>query len=149
MFVIPLGMRLGAPITVGDFLAKNLIPSTLGNLIGGGVFVAMMMGLSFGSAEKRLNEAAARGWHRLGGPDAALGCCFGAAHAAPSPAAVAGAIGEDGGRKDGAAAAAASAGGGASSDGDDATAAVVARLCACKGGCNGGLCKSSSAHPAA
>jgi hypothetical protein len=64
MFVIPLAMKLGAPISVGTFLVKNLIPATIGNLIGGAVFVAMAFGLAFGSWEKAIcaatNSAAAR-----------------------------------------------------------------------------------------
>jgi hypothetical protein len=64
MYVIPLAMKLGAPISIRTFLVKNLIPSTIGNLIGGAVFVAMAFGLAFGSWEKAIcaatNSAAAR-----------------------------------------------------------------------------------------
>lgn len=35
MFLIPLGMALGAPISIGDVLVNNFIPVTLGNLVGG------------------------------------------------------------------------------------------------------------------
>jgi formate/nitrite transporter len=41
MFFIPTAMFLGAPITIGDFLFNNLFPATLGNIIGGLVFVAL------------------------------------------------------------------------------------------------------------
>ncbi len=41
MFFIPMGMILGADITVGQ-LFFNLIPVTIGNLIGGAVFVPFM-----------------------------------------------------------------------------------------------------------
>lgn len=46
MFVIPLAMRLGAPISLHTFLVKNLIPVTLGNIVGGAIFVCMAMSLS-------------------------------------------------------------------------------------------------------
>lgn len=39
MFFIPLGMMLGAPVSLTELLAGNLIPSTLGNIVGGGLFV--------------------------------------------------------------------------------------------------------------
>lgn len=35
MFLIPLGIMLGADITFGQFLTQNLIPVTLGNIVGG------------------------------------------------------------------------------------------------------------------
>ena len=37
--LIPLGMMLGAPVTVADMVAANLVPATLGNIAGGGIFV--------------------------------------------------------------------------------------------------------------
>jgi len=48
MFIIPLGMLRGAEITIGEFLIKNLIPVTLGNIVGGAVCVMAPFGLSFG-----------------------------------------------------------------------------------------------------
>lgn len=39
MFFIPLGMMLGAPVSVAELVADNLIPATLGNIAGGGLFV--------------------------------------------------------------------------------------------------------------
>jgi hypothetical protein len=83
MFVIPLGMRLGAPISVHTLIVKNLIPSTIGNLIGGAIFVAMAFSMSFGSSEKAINAAAARLYRRAGGPACGLGI-FGAANAPDS-----------------------------------------------------------------
>jgi formate/nitrite transporter len=41
MFFIPLGMLLGAPISLTDLLLNNLLPATLGNLVGGMIFVAL------------------------------------------------------------------------------------------------------------
>jgi hypothetical protein len=84
MFVIPLAMRLGAPISLHKFLVANLIPATIGNLIGGAIFVAMAMGLSFGSWEKTINAAGARLYNRTGAPKCGL-AFFGAANA-PKPA---------------------------------------------------------------
>lgn len=39
MFFIPLGMMHGANVTVGSFVIDNLIPATLGNIVGGALFV--------------------------------------------------------------------------------------------------------------
>lgn len=39
MFFIPVAMFYGADITWGDFIVNNLIPATLGNIVGGAVFV--------------------------------------------------------------------------------------------------------------
>ncbi len=41
MFVIPIGLMLGAHVTVGDWWLWNQIPVTLGNLIGGMVFTGL------------------------------------------------------------------------------------------------------------
>lgn len=41
MFFIPLGMMEGATVTVGQMVIDNLIPATLGNIVGGAVFVAL------------------------------------------------------------------------------------------------------------
>lgn len=39
MFFIPLGMMQGAGISIPTFLAANLLPATIGNIIGGAIFV--------------------------------------------------------------------------------------------------------------
>ena len=39
MFFIPIGMLEGADVTVHQFLIDNLIPATIGNIIGGALFV--------------------------------------------------------------------------------------------------------------
>lgn len=41
MFFIPMAMVLGSDITLFDFFYKNLIPVTLGNIVGGVVLVGM------------------------------------------------------------------------------------------------------------
>ena len=35
----PLGMLLGAPVSAAELFAGNLVPATLGNIVGGGLFV--------------------------------------------------------------------------------------------------------------
>lgn len=39
MFFIPAAIYSGAPITWSEFISQNLIPATLGNLIGGGIMI--------------------------------------------------------------------------------------------------------------
>ncbi len=39
MFFIPLGMLCGAEVSIADFVIDNLIPATLGNIVGGALFV--------------------------------------------------------------------------------------------------------------
>lgn len=39
MFFIPLGMMLGAPVSLTQLLWSNLVPATLGNIVGGAFFV--------------------------------------------------------------------------------------------------------------
>lgn len=42
MFFIPCGMMEGAAVSVTDMLWSNLVPATIGNIIGGAVFVGML-----------------------------------------------------------------------------------------------------------
>jgi len=39
MFFVPIGIWNGAPFSVGYYIWKSLIPTTLGNIVGGGLFV--------------------------------------------------------------------------------------------------------------
>lgn len=48
MFFIPMGMKLGAEVSVKQFLVGNLLPVTLGNIFGGAVLVALVYYLAFG-----------------------------------------------------------------------------------------------------
>lgn len=48
MFMIPFGIAAGADLTMQHFLSSNLLPVTLGNLIGGAVFVATPYALAYG-----------------------------------------------------------------------------------------------------
>jgi formate transporter len=41
MFFIPLGMLVGAPVSIDAFLLQNLLPATLGNIVGGALLVAL------------------------------------------------------------------------------------------------------------
>jgi formate/nitrite transporter len=47
MTYIPLGMFLGADVTIGGFLLGNLIPVTIGNLIGGALFIPVFYTLIY------------------------------------------------------------------------------------------------------
>ena len=47
MMYIPLGMFLGADVTAGQFLAGNLLPVTIGNLIGGAVLIPVFYHFSY------------------------------------------------------------------------------------------------------
>ena len=42
MTYIPMGMFLGAEVSVGAFLLSNLVPVTIGNIIGGALFVPVI-----------------------------------------------------------------------------------------------------------
>lgn len=56
MLAVPLAIRLGAPLSVRDILVRNLLPVTIGNIIGGGVFVATFHGLAYGNWEKTVTS---------------------------------------------------------------------------------------------
>ncbi|CAM9745512.1 unnamed protein product [Chrysoparadoxa australica] len=49
MFLVPMGMAMGADVTWADFLTKNLLPVTLGNIVGGVVCQTMPFAAIFGS----------------------------------------------------------------------------------------------------
>ena len=48
MWMIPMGMVLGAPVTTADFLLRNLLPVTLGNIVGGAVCMATAYSFCYG-----------------------------------------------------------------------------------------------------
>lgn len=56
MFFIPLGIMRGAEITIGQMFFKNLIPVTLGNIVGGALCVMAPYGNAFGSWFKPKKE---------------------------------------------------------------------------------------------
>jgi len=46
MFIIPAAMMAGAPVTVSQFIFSNLIPATLGNIVGGALLIALPYAVS-------------------------------------------------------------------------------------------------------
>lgn len=48
MFAVPVGIMLGAPVTVADWLIWNQMPVTLGNMVGGSLFTGVALYLTFG-----------------------------------------------------------------------------------------------------
>ena len=53
MFIIPLGMLRGAEVTIGQMFMKNLIPVTLGNIVGGALCVMAPFGTTYGGWFKK------------------------------------------------------------------------------------------------
>ncbi len=53
MFFIPLGMFQGANVTIGQFLWNNLVPVTLGNIVGGSLLVGGIYYWVYGREEKK------------------------------------------------------------------------------------------------
>ena len=53
MFIIPLGILRGADITIKQMFLKNLIPVTLGNIVGGALCVMAPFGMTFGNWGKK------------------------------------------------------------------------------------------------
>ncbi|MFN3476591.1 MAG: formate/nitrite transporter family protein [Candidatus Methylomirabilales bacterium] len=53
MFVIPAGIRLGAPVSVSDWWLWNQIPVTLGNVVGGFVFTGLALHLTHRKREDK------------------------------------------------------------------------------------------------
>jgi formate/nitrite transporter len=47
MFIIPAGMMMGAKVSIADWVVWNLVPVTLGNLVGGFTFVALALFATF------------------------------------------------------------------------------------------------------
>jgi formate/nitrite transporter len=56
MFIIPLGIMRGANVSTMDFLTKNLLPVTLGNIVGGALCVMGLYGTAFGNWFKPKEE---------------------------------------------------------------------------------------------
>jgi formate transporter len=49
LFLVPLGMMRGGTMTTMDFLMKNLLPVTLGNIVGGAICVGLSYSCIHGS----------------------------------------------------------------------------------------------------
>jgi len=47
MTLIPMGMAVGSDVSVGDMIVKNLVPATIGNILGGSVLVTGLLGLAY------------------------------------------------------------------------------------------------------
>jgi len=58
MFLIPSGMILGAPISMGQFLLWNLLPVTLGNLFAGAFLTGMALYATYPSASTNATKPA-------------------------------------------------------------------------------------------
>ena len=56
MFFVPLGILSGANVTLADFVFKNLIPVTLGNIFAGVVLVACTYSVIYGSLSKKASK---------------------------------------------------------------------------------------------
>lgn len=54
MFVIPLGIALGAKVTMTEFFINNLIPVTIGNAFAGVVLMALTYAICFGEMGKKV-----------------------------------------------------------------------------------------------
>lgn len=59
MFFVPLGIIVGANVTMGEFVLKNLIPVTLGNIFAGVVLVSTVYSIIYGSLGKKISGQAA------------------------------------------------------------------------------------------
>ncbi|MFE6733540.1 formate/nitrite transporter family protein [Microbacterium sp. NPDC057650] len=62
MFLFPSGLMLGADFTLGDYLLWNELPTILGNLVGGLLFVGLPLYLTHGrpAARRRTDRSLAR-----------------------------------------------------------------------------------------
>jgi formate transporter len=47
MFIVPSAMMLGASISIGQWLFWNLLPVTLGNIVGGALFTGIALSLTY------------------------------------------------------------------------------------------------------
>ena len=59
MFIIPAGMMMGAKVSAADWVLWNLIPVTIGNLVGGFGFVALALFATFAPRPAEAGRAAA------------------------------------------------------------------------------------------
>lgn len=57
MFIIPLAITLGADITPSTYLLKNLLPVTLGNIVGGALAVGAFYSYAYGSLGSKAQQA--------------------------------------------------------------------------------------------
>ncbi|DBA77135.1 hypothetical protein WJX77_002973 [Trebouxia sp. C0004] len=57
MFIIPLAMVIGADISASTYLLKNLLPVTLGNIVGGAIGVAAFYSYVYGTLGQKAQAA--------------------------------------------------------------------------------------------
>ncbi|KAI8468701.1 MAG: Formate/nitrite transporter-domain-containing protein [Monoraphidium minutum] len=55
-YLLPLAVALGAPLSAYDVIVGNLIPTTLGNWVGGAVCVATVYAFTYGTPNKRVSD---------------------------------------------------------------------------------------------
>mmetsp|Transcript_102950 Transcript_102950/g.330238 ORF Transcript_102950/g.330238 Transcript_102950/m.330238 type:complete len:143 (+) Transcript_102950:1-429(+) len=48
-FILTMGLLAGSDVTIGDIIWKNVVPTTLGNLVAGSIFVAVGYSYAFGN----------------------------------------------------------------------------------------------------
>lgn len=72
MFFVPIGIWNGAPFGVGYYIWKSLIPTTLGNMVGGGLFVGAIYWYLYltgeGSVEVSFDIGSLQSAMEAGGP---------------------------------------------------------------------------------
>ncbi|SFN38973.1 formate/nitrite transporter [Formivibrio citricus] len=56
LFFIPAAMMAGLHATVGEFVVNNLIPATLGNIVGGAVFIGLPYAWLYSETEGKVEE---------------------------------------------------------------------------------------------
>jgi len=54
-FLLPLSIALGAPLSAREVIVGNLIPTTLGNWVGGSFFVATVYAFSYGTPNAKFS----------------------------------------------------------------------------------------------
>lgn len=57
LYLLPLGLLAGAPLSLGDVIIKNILPVTIGNAIAGVVMVGMGYSYAFGKLGKKKQRA--------------------------------------------------------------------------------------------
>lgn len=56
-FLIPIGMFHGTNFGVGEFIYKSVIPVTVGNLVGAGIFTALPLWILYGRESTMIDES--------------------------------------------------------------------------------------------
>jgi formate/nitrite transporter FocA (FNT family) len=66
-FLVPMGMMLGADVSIFDLIFGILAPATLGNIVGGGIFVGAVYWYVFDSMESfnAMRVRIRQGWNAL------------------------------------------------------------------------------------